>query len=279
MPYTDTLFQPETYWWLHEYHIADIWNMGLSGRGIRIAVPDSGISLPHPDLSIDRSHVLDMTVNSTDGADRSGHGTHCAGIISASFNGFGTTGIAYNAEIYALKVLDNRQGYKSSFLIKAIDKAIELNVDILSISQAAKGKDELLDKAIEDAIGQGIVVVCAAGNTADGDYYPALSHDDVISVAAVNRSDIPLLTQQQTRRDIFAPGAEIESTSLNGSYKTLSGSSQAAPYVAGVCALMMEQMKKKGLNYTPRLIKNRLLRDSGAGTPPVIDPLRIINNI
>lgn len=281
MPYTETLFNPDDYWWFSAYHIPQLWNMGLSGAGIKVAVLDSGVSLPHPDLNMDPQHVLDVTNATTNGLDTSdGHGTHCAGIIQASYNGLGITGIAYNASVYSIKIVDDDTGPSPAFMTAGLRKAIELGVDIISLSQASQKDNADVRKAIADALAQGIVVIAAASNKATGTWYPA-SYEGVLSVAAVDQQQVPLLPQQESRRDLFAPGRNIYSTDLDMSYKQRSGSSQATPYVAAVCALLLEAFKKKDIKYTPAGIRNRILQratENIAGVP-LIDPFNILKDI
>jgi subtilisin family serine protease len=97
-------------WWIANYGIRDIWKMGYTGKGVKVAVLDSGIYLEdgelHKDFLLDPMNLVSFT-NSSDGmSDSSGHGIHVSGIIKASNNGYGITGLAYDCDFYFGKVVD-----------------------------------------------------------------------------------------------------------------------------------------------------------------------------
>ena len=251
-------------WWLNNYKIPELWNMGLTGKGVKIAVLDTGISYPHPDLILNQKFLYDVTNSPSGYQDKEGHGTHCTGIIKASYNGIGPTGIAYNADVYTCKITHDKAGDDSSYLADALAWAITQQVDIISISKGSAIDDKSVETQIKVAKSKGILIVAAAGNIVSGYphdhiYYPA-RYDGVLSVGGVDENNLVLSDSILTgETKIFAPGKNILSTYLNSGYCSLTGSSQATPFVAGVCALLLENKRKNEPSFKAIDIQNTLL--------------------
>lgn len=262
--YTDRVFKADDFWWIKDYGIAGLWKKGLSGKGVKIAILDTGISYPHPDLNLNSDWFKDVSDSASGIKDINGHGTHCAGIIKASNNGFGITGIAYDADVYVCKIRNDDIGDDFSYLIKGIEWAISRKCDIVSISNGRPVADAKLEAAIEKAALQNILVVCAAGNKTPGYpddhiYYPA-RFSKTLSVGGVDESRAPLQDSLLTgETGIFAPGHKIFSTYKDTGYEKLSGSSQATPFIAGVGALLLEYAKNKGKPCKPSDIKDIII--------------------
>lgn len=230
-------------WSLDAVQVPQVWNNGYSGRNIRIGVIDTGIAA-HPDLQIAGGASFVSYTQSYN--DDNGHGTHVAGIIGALSNGFGIIGIAYNASLYSIKVLDsNGSGYLSD-VVAGIDYAIQQNLDIINLSLGTTTDSLTLKTIVDKAYQNGILVVAAAGNigTSDGSLdnitYPA-RYSSVIAVGAVDsRLRRASFSSTGPTLELVAPGVSILSTHLGGQYVRLSGTSMAAPFVTGYLALMME---------------------------------------
>lgn len=218
------------------------------GKGITIAVLDTGCDSDHPDLK-DRiiggyNFTTDDKGDPLKFEDYNGHGTHVAGTIAASLNNSGVAGVAPEANLLILKVLGKNGSGEYDWIIKAIRYAIEQKVDIISMSLGGPTDEQELHDVIIEATKQNILVVCAAGNEGDGQDstdelgYPGC-YNEVISVGAVdlerNSSDF---TNSNNEVDLVAPGEKVTSTYLNGTYATLSGTSMATPHVSGALALL-----------------------------------------
>ncbi len=237
--------------WYHDtMNVVEAWNAS-KGEGVTVAVIDSGIDFEHPDLKDNIiGHV--STMDAGNGYDDNGHGTHCAGIIAAvADNGIGVSGIAPKANIYSVKVLGANGAGKTSDIIQGVKAATDQNVDIISMSLGGICWDSLYQKAVDNAVGKGIVVIAASGNERTSQKsYPA-AYNNVISVAATDPDNsLTNFSNYGTWVDIAAPGWNILSTLptdytvpdceyVEKGYGYMSGTSMACPAVAGTVALML----------------------------------------
>ncbi|OAS14691.1 S8 family serine peptidase [Paenibacillus oryzisoli] len=232
-------------------------DQGMTGNGIKIAVLDTGVFTAHPDLRIAGGQTFVEGTSTFE--DDNGHGTHVAGIINASANGFGTEGTAPDAQVYVLKVLDAKgNGYYSS-VIDAIEWCVDNGIQIVSMSFGGAEYSEVLHQVIQEAIAEhGILFVAAAGNNGAGgemEKYPA-RYPEVVSVGSVNEAYIRSgFSSTGTELDLMAPGEQIWSTALNGEYGIRSGTSMAAPYAAGAAALVWSANK----DLTAEQVRQKLL--------------------
>lgn len=226
----------------------NMWKASYKGKGVKIAIIDSGCDVNHISLKDNIAAVRNFTTedmkNPNIVTDRVGHGTHVAGIIAADGKHNSIVGVAPESELYILKAIDRTGSGKLSWVVNAINYAVNLNVDIISMSLGMGVSDEKLERAINNAIKNQISVVCAAGNEGDGNYddfeysYPA-SYVDVISVGAVDKKSVPaVFSNSNLVIDCVAPGVDIISTYPGNTYASLSGTSMAAPHVTGSLALL-----------------------------------------
>jgi minor extracellular protease Epr len=224
-------------WGLVKLNIESLHKKGFTGKGVKIGIIDSGCDLSHPDLKISSSKNF---TESNSCEDTSGHGTHVAGIIAAQGNSYGVLGIAPDAEIHVYKALDGTSGSIKG-VIDALKTAIDDKMDIINMSLGTPSQVSGLEKLCKKAQQQGIIVVVASGNSGlQENYFPA-AYDSCISVGATDENmKVAYFTTYGQELDIVAPGAEILSTYLNGSYAVLSGTSMAAPFVSGCIALMKQ---------------------------------------
>lgn len=225
-----------------------------SGRGVRVAIVDSGVDTEHPDLKGKvRESVEAVTeegkINfhpSTSG-DQAGHGTACAGII---------TSLAPDAELYSVKVLGpNASGSGDMFLV-GLDYAIKQKFQVINLSLGTTKRDyfgplhDLLDRAYH----AGCIVVAAANNLPYPSY-PSIFSSSVVSVVKRAGGD-PFNFGYRFGHviELVAPGVEIKTTWPGGGYRQLTGNSFACPYIVGIIALLMEAYP----NLTPFQVKTIL---------------------
>jgi fibronectin type 3 domain-containing protein len=177
--------------------------------------------------------------------DDNGHGTHCAGIVAAEDNDIGVIGVAPEAYLYAVKVLDSGGSGYLSDVIAGIQWSIDNGMQVISMSLGTSFDFQSLHDACDAAYyDNGILVVAAAGNSGtvsgkgDNVIYPA-KYDSVIAVAATDSND-ERAWWSSTGPDVelAAPGVSIYSTYWDDTYATLSGTSMACPHVTGTAALV-----------------------------------------
>ncbi|MBP1992919.1 S8 family peptidase [Paenibacillus eucommiae] len=220
------------------------WNNGYTGKGIKVAVLDSGIEMHHEDIMIAGGVSFVDYTQSYD--DDFGHGTHVAGIIGAKNNNIGVVGVAPDADLYSVKVLDSHGvGYLSD-VIAGIDWAVDNKMDIINMSMATSVDSPALHNVVDQAYASNVLIVASAGNAGNAEgtgetiQYPA-KYSSVISVGAVDQNgQRATFSSTGSELEIVAPGVGINSTYLSSRYKVLSGTSMASAFVTGKLALLKQ---------------------------------------
>ena len=249
---------------------------GADGRGVTVAVIDTGVMGTHrdltPALADGRARVLPGTSflagaaeNGTPGnVDPNGHGTHVAGIIAAAKdNGIGGAGVAPQAQILPVRVLNAAGNGWGSDIAAAIRWAHDQGADVINMSLGAPGTtpgdiSAAINYATTDARnGHGpTVVVAAAGNngTKYSSMWPA-EHPRVVAVAATDAADnVTSFSSRGAYVDVAAPGLDILSTCKSGNFCNMSGTSMAAPMVAAAAAGLRSQDQAR----TPAQVQSML---------------------
>lgn len=236
-------------WCVSRINAPLVWQNPNKGTGIKIAILDTGIQYDHPDLNIQGGVNFvgknDGSTNPKIWTDKFGHGTHVAGIVAAKNNTIGVVGVAPEASLYAVKVLNNAGFGSTSDIIQGIQWAAD-NAQIASMSFGSNVPSRAEEDAVNAARLKGLILVAAAGNSGDGIAstddvgYPA-RYGAVIAVAATDSYDnVASWSSDGPEVDVAAPGVSIYSTYKGGSYATFSGTSMAAPHVTGTVALMLK---------------------------------------
>ena len=219
---------------------ADLVHEQNKGQGVKIAVLDTGIDLNHPDLKV--AGNISFVSGTTDGDDDNGHGTMVAGIIAAQDNGKGIIGIAPEAEIYAVKVLDNQGEGQLDNVVAGIKWAIVNKMDIINISFGTLSDLSNTEKEVlQNAYDAGILVIAGAGNSGDlNTIFAPARYDSVIAVGAIDYQDKRAeFSGTGAELELVAPGTNIMTTILGGGYNTASGTSLATAVVSGAAALLI----------------------------------------
>jgi subtilisin family serine protease len=231
-----------------------------------VAVLDTGMDYTHPDLEANAwlnvngiggcapgTHGYNAITGSCDPMDDTGHGTHVSGTVAAvGNNGIGVTGIAWQAKLMAVKLLDRNGNGDDFTAIRAINWVIAakqkgVNVRVINASWGGLGKDQLLEDAITTAWNNGILFVTAAGNdTTNNDDPSGATFQDpcgapqAVCVAAINQQGqlAPFSNWGVNTVALAAPGDHIASTLPGNTYADWSGTSMATPHVAGAAALV-----------------------------------------
>ncbi|MHC4620975.1 MAG: S8 family serine peptidase, partial [Planctomycetota bacterium] len=241
----------------------EAWDLETDANEIVVAVIDTGVDYNHPDLTANMwtdangCHGYDFVNDDNDPMDDHFHGTHCAGIIGAvGDNNTGVTGVCWNVKIMALKFLDDEASGTTANAIAAIEYAVDNGGDVLSNSWGGTYYSQPLKDAIEAADANSLLFVAAAGNDSmNNDILPVYPScydcNNIIAVMSTDHNDekSSFSNYGPTSVDLGAPGTDILSTfptyvtsamqsaGFSTYYETISGTSMAAPHLAGACAL------------------------------------------
>ena len=228
-------------WGVKRVNAAGAWGK-FTGKGVKVAVIDTGVDGKHPDLAANYKGGYNAVVSTEPPSDDHGHGTHVAGTIAAVKDDKGVVGVAPNAEIYGVKVL-GKDGYgQDSWVIAGVEWAILNKMDLTNMSLGDKEESIPLKQMMEKADQAGVTQVAAAGNLTSffgtcPVMYPA-KYDMAITISASDSSDkIAAFSCRGPEVDLIAPGARINSTKPGGGYQTMDGTSMACPHAAGLAAL------------------------------------------
>lgn len=215
------------------------------GSGRTAWILDTGIDLDHGDLNVDVARSANFVArgkNSPD--DGNGHGTHVAGTIAALDNSQDVVGVAAGASVVAVRVLDNSGSGSISGVVAGIDY-VAANADagdVANMSLTGTGHFQSLHDAVVNASNAGVLFALAAGNSASDaeDYEPAhVNGSNVFTVSAIDINDVfaSFSNFGNPPVDFAAPGVSVLSTKKGGGTTTFSGTSMAAPHVAGLLLL------------------------------------------
>lgn len=222
-----------------------VWEQGIDGTGVNVAVLDTGIDTNHPELYDSYLGGYDYVYNDADPEDDHGHGTHVSGIITANGENTRSKGVAPGTGIYMYKVCDASGSCYESDMMAAMEAAVETDAKVMSISIGGGNfagencdSDPLAAK-VNWVVNQGINVVVASGNN---QYYvsiPACA-SGAIAVGATDKNGLmAYFSNFGPALDIVAPGVSIYSSIIDG-YASWSGTSMSTPHVSGVIALILD---------------------------------------
>ena len=267
----------------------EAWARGYTGENVVVAVVDSGVDVDHADLVdniwvntgeiagngidddgngfIDDVQGWDFVEDDERAQDEDSHGTHVAGTIAAANNGFGVTGVAYDAQIMAVRVLDASGRGSNTDVAAGIRYAADNGADVINLSLGGDFPSSTIEAAIEYATEQGSFVVMASGNKGDRQSgYPARYATEYgVAVGAVDRNREVADFSNAAGSDsslqyVVAPGVDVRSTVPGDRYESFNGTSMATPHVAGVVALMLSGNE----NLTHAQIRQILTDSAGA---------------
>jgi hypothetical protein len=230
----------------------------IGGTPIKIATLDSGVDLAHPDLAgqIDPASTDIVAGRGGSAQDLGGHGTSVAGVLVAARNGIGMHGVAFDSRVLAVRADSSctpRCTFLYSDLAHALDYAVAHGARIINMSFGSPGTAGAeFETAYRNAINAGVIIVAAAGNDGGPDpEYPARyaasadAKGQAVAVGAVDAANQPAsftnLAGDTAAKYLMAPGVDITTTALGGGTAVVSGTSFAAPHVAGAAALVLSQ--------------------------------------
>jgi len=235
-----------------------VWEtFNTKGAGVKVCVMDTGILGSHEDFTTNKlSGYSGREAVTPWDRDGNGHGTHVSGTIAAADNDSGVVGVAPEAEIYTVRIFDNRGNFYGSDVVAAAEACRDAGAQIISMSLGGASYQGDEKRIFDTLYDQGIFSIAAAGNDGDDDYSFPASYARVMSVAAVNSNrNHASFSQYNDRVDIAAPGVNVRSCWNNGRYSSISGTSMATPHVSGVAALL----KSHKPNATPQELFNAMI--------------------
>jgi len=263
-------------------------NGGSGGKGINIAIIDTGVNKYHNDLKANIKLCVDTSKPGKrivlGCSDANGHGTHVAGIVAANGGrGKGIYGVAPQANLFIIKAGSNN--FWSDDVAEGIKYATDKGANIISLSLGSSHKSIVEKEAIDYAVSKGVLVIAAAGNSgpdSNSITYPA-AYKEVVSVAAIDENGNVASFSSRGLNDgdyikedreieFSAPGVNIEST-YRSCYATLSGTSMAAPHIAGLAAKLWQGSAESTRSYLDSLAKLHDLgipgddKEAGFGLP------------
>lgn len=216
------------------------------GSGKRAWIIDSGIDPNHPDLNVSTTLSKNFVTGSRQTAltwqDKNGHGTHVAGTIAAKNDGYDVIGVAPGATVIAVRCLDSRGSGQYSWIIAGVNYVAEAGTagDVCNMSLGGPSYNALDDAIRVAANDFGIKFAIAAGNeyrdcSATSPARAGLGQPDIWTVSAHNSQGVfATFSNYGAPVDICAPGVSVTSTKMGGGLTTMSGTSMAAPHVAGI---------------------------------------------
>ncbi|MGB3759462.1 MAG: S8 family peptidase, partial [Rivularia sp. (in: cyanobacteria)] len=245
-------------WGADAINAPEVWEKGYTGEDVVVAVLDTGIDRNHDDLKnniwtnsgeiadngrdddgngyIDDFYGWNFDGNNNSTMDLDGHGTHVSGTIAGENNGFGVTGIAYDAQIMPVKVLDDFGSGSNNAVADGIYYAVDNGADVINLSLGGSLPNSEVEEAVKYASEQGVTVVMAAGNSSGQmPLYPARYADRYgIAVGAIDEDKTLASFSNRAGSEeltyVTAPGVDIYSTLPDNQYESYSGTSMATPH-------------------------------------------------
>jgi subtilisin family serine protease len=248
-----------------EANLNDTYNYSLTGSGVTVYVFDSGINSSHNEFPGRVKPGFSVINDGYSTEDCTGHGTHSASLIGGSIYG-----VAKNVQLVPVRVLNCSNSNSSSVtLFTAIDWIVEHHEDgvpaVVNMS-VGMSKSIAFNEAVQKLIADGLIVVAAAGNqNRDACLYSPASELSVISVGGTDRAELRAsYSNYGACVDIFAPGSDLVGGWIGApdTYRSSSGTSNAAPIVSGIVALMLEDNPSLTQSQVEQKLKDNATRDA-----------------
>ncbi|MBI3298417.1 MAG: S8 family serine peptidase [Elusimicrobia bacterium] len=254
--------EPVIPWGVTAVKAPDLWARS-KGRGVRIGIIDTGIDGEHAALKENYRGGYNAVTEDGAPTDDHGHGTHVAGTVAA--NSREVIGVAPEASLYSIKSIDSRGQAATADIIKGLEWAVKNKLQVVNMS-LRKPHTEALELAVARTLAAGVIIVAAAGNGSGAAVEAPARYAGVIAVSASNADGgLADFSNKGPEVAFIAPGAEVVSTAMGGGVTTKSGTSMAAPHVAGLVALAI------GLGHADGASVRRALDGAAAPLPGVTE--------
>lgn len=241
--------QQQAGWEITAFNLPESWEFS-QGEGVTVAVIDTGVDLTHADLIDNLLPGKNFINPGLPPKDDCGHGSHVTGIICALNNNLGVVGVAPKTKVIPVKVLDKKGNGNLIHVAEGIRWAANQNIDFITMSLGSPKEMKIIQDAIKFANSKGVVTFCAAGNAGNERqiFYPA-AYPEVIGIGAIDENfNLASFSCTGPDLDFLAPGVSILSTVPENWYAVLSGTSQATPFVVGLCCLLLSYKRKNNLD-------------------------------
>lgn len=227
-------------WGVQKIEAEKVWPYSR-GRGIKVAVIDTGIDQSHPAIRANYRGGVNILSPQVTPQDFNGHGTHVAGIIAGRSSEMGIIGAAPRVSVYGVKAFNRKGSANLSDLLTAINWCIENKIQVINMSFGMEKVSESLRHAIQVAHQKGIIMVAASGNQGlRGKIDFPARFPETIAVTSISIDNkISTFSNQGKGVDVAAPGEKIPSAWLNQTKREMSGTSMAVPHVTGIIALLL----------------------------------------
>jgi subtilisin len=279
-------------WSLDFLRIPELWNKGITGKGLSIGHLDSGIDGSHPALkkALKQFAVIDQTGGADESApasDNHGHGTHTAGILCARPSDGVTIGIAPDAMLFSGQITGEGSLKR---MLGGLEWLLGKGVRLLSLSAGVEPFSPVFQVVIDRLRAANVLPIVSIGNAFPGTSYSPGNYPNALGVGSISaQSTVADSSCSQalpgpppySKPDLVAPGAAILSTRRFGGYEIRSGTSQAAPCVVGTAALLMQAFPKATIQQIERAITGscRTLKGVPAARQGqgVLDPIEALD--
>ena len=237
-------------WGINTFDLPRAWKK-TRGQGVKIAVLDTGCDLDHPDLKNNLLQGCNFIKTNKDPWDDNQHGTHVCGIIGAENNDIGVVGVAPEAKVVPIKVLDANGAGTPEQVAKGIRWAVDVaQADLICMSLGSPGSVAPVHAAIQYALSKKAICFVAAGNAGKTKevFYPA-NYKETIAIGSIDENfGRSSFSNTGDNLDFMAPGNKILSTVPDNWYAILSGTSMATPFAVGVAALLLSYVRHNSVD-------------------------------
>ncbi len=251
-------------WGIIDFAVPELWKKN-KGWNVTVMVCDTGVS-EHEDLNENILFEQSKSfVEGEDVKDLRGHGTSVAGVIAAKDSGFGIIGVSPRAKIIPVKVLSDSGLLKThNALENALEYAKDIKPDIINMSLGGpRPQSDHFHNLVKELYNLNIPIICAMGNSGDKHSCFPAEYLETIGVTSYKKDrGISNFSSRSNNADFAFPGENILTTSLNNQYSIVNGTSFAAPFLAGIIAIIIGEYKKQNKPYTIENIKNILIQSS-----------------
>jgi type VII secretion-associated serine protease mycosin len=255
--------------YLSTVRLPQAWDLITDARSQLVAIVDTGVDTSHPDLVGHTLPGYNVVQPGTPPTDQDGHGTFVAGVVAANANNaVGVAGTTWNGMVLPVKVFTGDVAFDSDTAV-GIRYAADHGAKVINLSLGGPGDSPILHDAVAYAASRNVVVVAASGNTGDKvPQFPA-AYPEVLAVGATDEAGaLTDFSSYGDWLDLAAPGFNIVSTYLGGSYAIGDGTSFAAPIVSGIAALVRARFP----NLTAAQVADRLRHSARDAGPHGVDP-------